>query len=326
MNPAYLDLYRSGELQQRAARLTARLAACDLCPRNCGVNRLSEEEGFCHSGALPMVSSLCAHLGEEPVLSGKRGSGTIFFSNCNLRCVFCQNFQISQNPAGQKSSAVSIQTLAKHMLDLQQQGCHNINLVSPTHFIAQILEALSLAVAGGLCLPLVYNTNAYDRLDVLRELDGVVDIYLPDIKYADENMAIKYSGARGYPKTARLAIREMWRQVGALVTDGEGIAERGLIVRHLILPEGVSGTQPSLNWLAELSPEVTLSLMSQYYPAYRAGRYAALGRPITPAEHEEALRFLEEAGLENGWVQDLEAPASYRPDFERPGHPFEGAA
>ncbi len=326
MNPGYIELYLSGELQKRAARLTARLESCDLCPRDCGVNRLVGQEGFCHSGALPLVPSFCAHWGEEPALSGQRGSGTIFFSNCNLRCVYCQNFQISQNPAEQRTRAVSIQTLAAYMLGLQQQGCHNINLVSPTHFIAQILEALSLAAAGGLCLPLVYNTNAYDRLDVLRELDGVVDIYLPDIKYVDENNAIKYSSARGYPRTARLAIREMWRQVGALVTSSAGIAEKGLIVRHLILPEGVSGTQSILKWLSSLSPEVTLSLMSQYYPAHRAGRYTALGRPITSAEHEEALRFLEEAGLENGWVQDLEAPGIYRPDFERPGHPFENAA
>jgi putative pyruvate formate lyase activating enzyme len=325
MNPGYLDLYHSGELQKRAARLSARLAACDLCPRNCGVNRLAGEEGFCHSGALPLVSSFCAHRGEEPALSGEHGSGTIFFSNCNLRCVYCQNFQISQNPDGQITNAVSLHTLADYMLNLQQQGCHNINLVSPTHFIAQILEALSLAIAGGLRLPLVYNTNAYERLDVLRELEGVVDIYLPDIKYAEDNAAIKYSSARGYPKTARLAIREMWRQVGALITGGDGIAERGLIVRHLILPEGVSGTQSSLTWLAELSTELTLSLMSQYYPAHHASRYAALGRPITAAEHEAALRFLEEAGLENGWIQDLESPGNYRPDFERPGHPFENA-
>ncbi len=314
------------EIKKRAERLSARLASCDICPRNCYVNRLEGKTGFCHSGALPIISSYCAHHGEEPALSGMRGSGTIFFANCNLRCVYCQNFQISQNPQKQKTNEISTKKLADHMLELQAKGCHNINLVSPSHFVPQILEALTIAIPAGLRLPLVYNTNAYDSLETLRELEGIVDIYLPDIKYASDDMAIKYSSGRGYAAFARQAIKEMWRQAGALITDERGIAQRGVIVRHLILPNDIAGTGESLKWLAQdVSPAITVSLMSQYHPTHRARDYSKLSRHINAAEYEKALQIMEEAGLENGWVQGMESPQNYLPDFEREGHPFEAS-
>ena len=322
--PSYVSLSHSGELSRRAKRLTARLESCDICPRMCGVNRLKGETGFCNSGALPIVASYCAHRGEEPVLSGTRGSGTIFFGNCNLRCVFCQNYQISQDPVRQKANEVSSEQLAEYMLALQAQGCHNINLVSPTQFVPQIISALAVAVPRGLNIPLVYNTNAYDSLDTLREMDGIVDIYLPDLKYASDENAERYSRAPDYPSHARKAIQEMYRQAGELKTDKEEIALRGVIVRHLILPHNLAGTRDSLSWLAsEVSPEVTVSLMSQYHPGHRAADFVELSRDITAAEHAEAMQALEEAGLENGWAQGLEAPENYLPDFARQGHPFE---
>jgi putative pyruvate formate lyase activating enzyme len=323
MCPSYLSL-SPDELTRRARRLTTRLASCDICPRQCGVNRLKGETGFCNSGALPIVSSYCSHHGEEPAISGIRGSGTIFFGNCNLRCVFCQNYQISQEPSRQKANEVSIEQLAGYMLELQAQGCHNINLVSPTHFAPQILQALALAAPKGLNIPLVYNTNAYDSLETLNVFDGIIDIYLPDIKYARDEQAVKYSQAPGYASTARQAIKEMFRQVGQLKMDEDEIATGGLIVRHLILPGGIAGTEESLDWLSrELSPEITISLMSQYHPVHRAAEYPELNRHITEVEYLAAMQALEDAGLENGWAQDMEAPENYLPDFERQGHPFE---
>jgi len=314
----------ANELQSRAGRLTARLASCDICPRRCGVNRLKGEVSFCHSGALPIVASYCAHRGEEPALSGTRGSGTIFFGNCNLRCVFCQNYQISQGWQKQKSNEVSIEKLSGYMQDLQAQGCHNINLVSPSHFVPQIAAALAIAVPGGLKLPLVYNTNAYDSLETLKELDGIVDIYLPDIKYSNDEKAVRYSSAPNYTAISRQAIKEMFRQTGELMLDGDGIAQRGVIVRHLILPENIAGSRESLTWLAqEISPDVTISLMSQYHPTHHASRFPEIARPIKQAEYDEVMRALEETGLENGWVQGMDAPQNYLPDFEKEGHPFE---
>jgi len=311
------------ELRSRAARLTARLSACDICPRKCGSNRLQGEFGYCRSGALPVVSSYCLHYGEEPVLSGTQGSGTIFFANCNLRCVFCQNYQISQNPYRQKEHVVSIKRLADIMLELQSQGCHNINLVSPTHFAPQILQALAIAVPEGLKVPLVYNTNAYDSIDTLMELDGVVDIYLPDIKYASNEMSNKYSTVPNYVKTAREAIKEMFRQAGELKADEDNIAQKGVIVRHLILPNGIAGGHESLLWLAhDVSPAITVSIMSQYHPMHNAARFPEINRRITPAEYNTVTESLEEAGLENGWVQGMESADNYLPDFEKEGHPF----
>ena len=322
--PKYLSLYHSGELERRAERLRARLASCDICPRECGVNRLNGELGFCRSGHLPIVASFCDHHGEEPVLSGSRGSGTIFFGNCNLKCLYCQNHQISQDWERQKSNEVDCHTLAKHMLYLQDElGCHNINLVSPSHFVPQIARAVLEAVPLGLKVPLVYNTNGYDSMKTLKELDGVIDIYLPDIKYASDDRANRLSQAPDYVRHSRNAIKEMYRQVGELVVDDSGVAKRGLIVRHLILPNGLAGSKESLTWLAnEVSTGVTVSLMSQYHPAHRAYEFPLLSRCILLSEYEEAFRAMEEVGLEAGWTQGMGSHEIYLPDFERQGHPF----
>jgi len=312
------------DLQARAARLNARLSCCDICPRRCGVTRLKGDLGYCHSGALPIISSYCAHHGEEPALSGTRGTGTIYYANCNLRCVFCQNHQISQNWQNQKANEVSIERLAGCMLELQANGCHNINLVSPTHFAPQIVAALAIAAPLGLTLPLVYNSNAYDSLETLKELDGIIDIYLPDIKYASNENAIRYSDAEDYPETARAAIREMFRQTGELALDADDIAQRGVIARHLILPENIAGSAESLKWLAnDVSPGITVSLMSQYHPTHLAAEFPEINRHISQAEYDEVMQAMEESGLENGWVQDMDSPQNYLPDFEKEGHPFE---
>jgi putative pyruvate formate lyase activating enzyme len=323
--PGYISLYHSGELAELAERLWQRLEACDICPRECGANRLRGKTGHCHSAAEPIVASVCDHHGEEPVLSGTRGSGTIFFGNCNLRCRYCQNHQISQEPKVQRANRTDCSTLARHIMHLQDDlGCHNISLVSPSHFVPQIVKALLEAIPMGLKIPLVYNTNAYDSLKTLKELDGVIDIYLPDLKYADDGYAHEYSRAREYVRHSRAAIKEMYRQVGGLVLDEDGIARRGLIVRHLILPNGIAGSGESLRWLAkEVSPQVAVSLMSQYHPAHRAHKYKLLSRPITPAEYDEALDAIAQAGLENGWAQEMPSHRNYLPDFDRKGHPFQ---
>ena len=305
MYPTYLELHRSGELKRRIERAYAMLSQCRLCPRECGVDRLRGERGFCRAGAEPIVASWNVHPWEEPPISGTRGSGTIFFSGCTGRCLFCQNYPISQLGVG---NTVSVQQLAEMMLELQDRGCHNINLVTPTHFVPQILAALELAIEGGLRLPLVYNTSGYERVETLQLLDGVVDIYLPDAKYADDETARRLSGFVRYVEANRAALREMFRQVGdELVLDGEGIARRGLIVRHLVLPEGLAGTPKVLRWIAEnLSPHVHVSLMDQYFPAHKAVGHPVLGRKITAEEYAEALRAFEEAGLTNGWMQEHE--------------------
>ena len=324
MTPGYLSLYESGELAKRAERLNARLASCDICPRKCGIDRLHGETGSCNSEELPIVSSFCDHHGEEPAISGSRGSGTIFFGNCNLRCVYCQNYQISQDWQKQKSNEISGHQLAEHMLYLQDElKCHNINLVSPSHFVPQIIESLLEAIPMGLHIPLVYNTNGYDSLETLKELDGIIDIYLPDFKYFDDKRALELSNVGDYVISAQTAIREMYRQAGNLIIDDDWIAQRGLIVRHLILPNGLSGSKEVLKWLAgELSPEVTISLMSQYEPMHRANELPSISRNITQSEYDEVFDTLEELGMENGWVQKMGAQKLYLPDFEREGHPF----
>jgi putative pyruvate formate lyase activating enzyme len=327
VEPGYLALYRSGELERRAHALEARLASCDICPRQCRVNRLENELGFCRSGHLPIVSAVCAHQGEEPAISGNRGSGTVFFGNCNMRCVYCQNYQISQNWKRQKSKEIDCHTLAERMLYLQDElGCHNINFVSPSHFVPQLVQAVLKAVPMGLRVPLVYNTNGYDSIASLRELDGIISVYLPDLRYASNNWAKKFSHTSDYVPQARQAIQEMYRQVGELLVDESGLAQRGLIVRHLILPNGLAGSEESLSWLTqELSPTVTVSIMSQYLPLHRAPRIPLLSRTISIAEHETVIQLLADAGLENGWVQEIGAAENYLPDFEREGHPFSPA-
>ncbi|HJX12581.1 MAG TPA: radical SAM protein [Dehalococcoidales bacterium] len=323
--PGYVALYRSGELARRAERLEARLAACDICPRECGADRLRGEVGHCNSGCLPIVSSVGAHHGEEPVLSGGRGSGTIFFGNCNLRCVYCQNHQISQAPEMQRYYEVSTGTLAERMLYLQDGlHCHNINLVTPSHFVPQIVRAVLEAVPLGLRRPLVYNTSSYDSVRTLGELDGVIDIYLADLRYASNEMGRRYSRARHYVESSREAIKEMQRQVGDLVVDEEGIARRGLIIRHLILPNGIAGSEASLRWLVEeVSPEVAVSVMAQYYPAHLASKYHELDRKILPEEYREVAGLVAKLGIRNGWMQEMGSAEDYLPDFARE-EPFAG--
>ncbi|MDO8567079.1 MAG: radical SAM protein [Dehalococcoidales bacterium] len=325
--PGYVALYKSGELESRVKRLEERLASCDLCPRNCRVNRLEGKLGACRSGQSAIVASYCAHRGEEPALSGSRGSGTIFFGNCTMRCVYCQNHQISQDYQAQQSNEISTHTLAGQMLYLQNElKCHNINLVSPSHFVPQIGRALLEAVPMGLRLPLLYNTSGYESLETLRELDGLIDIYLPDLRYASDECGKKLSGVPDYVSHARAAIREMYRQVGGLQLDENGVARKGLIVRFLILPDNLAGCVESLTWLArEVSPTVTVSVMAQYFPAHKAKQMPRLARGITPDEYTEVVETLEKLGLENGWVQELGAGENYQPDFSRQGHPFEPA-
>jgi putative pyruvate formate lyase activating enzyme len=316
-------MLRTDELKERVRLLLERLAACDLCPHACGVNRLAGEVGRCRAGARARIASACDHHGEEPAISGRGGSGTVFAAGCNLRCVFCQNAQISQGDLAQYPEQTAAE-IADTFLRLQRLGCHNLNWVSPTHVAPQLVEALAVAVELGLRLPVVYNSNGYDSVTVLRSLDGIVDIYLPDLKYADAAVAERLSGAPGYPDAAIAAIREMYRQAGNLELDENDVARRGVIVRHLVLPGGLAGSRAILRRLAEeVSPTVTVSLMAQYYPAHRAGAVPELSRTITVEEYEDALDAFAAAGLENGWAQEVRAaPEYYRPDF-RAEHPFE---
>lgn len=286
--PAYLALAASGELAKRAQAAYRRLEDCDLCARYCRVNRRKGIEGaVCRTGERAMVASYGPHHGEEDPLRGWAGSGTIFFSWCNLRCVFCQNWDLSQRGVGHE---VEPREIADMMLALQAQGCHNINLVSPSHVVAQIIAAVADAAARGLRLPLVYNTGGYDSPEALALLEDIVDIYMPDMKYGDSALARKYSKVRNYVEVNRAAVKEMHRQVGDLVLDEDGIAQRGLLVRHLVMPHGIGGTSGVLAFLAsEVSRNTYLNLMDQYRPAYRADEFPDLGRPITPEEYREAL-------------------------------------
>lgn len=298
----YPELYENGELLKRIREGYARLAACDLCPHACGVNRRKGEVGRCGSGRLARIASANLHQGEEPPISGHRGSGTIFLSGCTLSCRFCQNFPISQLKNG---SDVTPRALAGKMVGLQARGAHNINFVTPSHFTPQILAALYIAIRNGFRLPLVWNTSGYESLETLRLLDGVVDVYLPDMKYAEEAPAIRFSGAPDYPAVNRRAIAEMLRQVGHLETDEAGIARRGLIIRHLVLPHGNAGSVDTLLWIAQnLGIDTHIALMSQYFPADKAPQVPGIERKITCAEYADAVEALEENGLENGWVQD----------------------
>lgn len=321
---SYKELHKSGELKLRAERLMSRLFSCDICPRKCGVNRLNGETGFCRSSDLPLVSSYCPHKGEEPPISGTKGAGTIFFTYCNLKCVYCQNYQISQPEEDQSFKAVSIERLSDIMIELQDMGCHNIDLVTPTHFVPQIVAALDIASEKGLSIPIVYNSNGYESIETLKELDGVVDIYLPDLKYSKNQNGEKYSRVKDYPRIARAAIKEMWDQVGPLETDAEGIATKGIIIRHLILPNFIDGPKECLNWISdEISMFADVSLMSQYYPEHEAFNYPELSRTITEKEYKKALNILSNAGLNDGWTQELDSSKTYRPDFDDQEHPFE---
>ena len=281
-----------------------RLEACDICPHNCGVNRIKEQRGICGAGLKPKIASANVHRGEEPPISGSRGSGTIFLTGCSLKCLFCQNFPISQLGNGEE---VGTRELAQRMLKLQRQRVHNINFVTPTHYLPQILAALWLAVPLGFNLPLVWNSSGYERIDALQLLDGIVSMYLPDMKYSDNSAAVQLSSASGYNEINRAAVIEMLRQVGHLHLDESGVAEHGLIVRHLVLPNDRSGTVDTLPWIAEnLGRETHIALMSQYFPAHRSTGMEGMNRPVNHDEYDAAVAALEEAGLENGWVQDLD--------------------
>ena len=300
--PAYLRLEQNGELARRAQILYLLLRKCRLCPRQCGVNRLKGEMGVCESSSRVKVAAAHAHFGEERPLVGQYGSGTIFFSRCNLLCVYCQNWQISHRGEGH---LITDAALGRLMLRLQQMGCHNINLVTPTHFVANIVQALRTAVAGGLHLPLVYNCSGYEPQEVLPLLEGIVDIYLADFKYADGVMAARYSyDAPDYPEVAAAALFEMHRQVGDLVVDENGIALRGLMIRHLVLPRNIARTDRFVRFVADrLGRSTYVNLMSQYRPECGASRYPELSRPITRQEYSQAVDWAREAGLTNLHLQ-----------------------
>ena len=293
---AYLGLWRSGELKRRVAEAYTRLEACDICARECGVNRRQSAEGAgCHTGELALVSSYGPHFGEEDPLVGTGGSGTIFFTWCNLKCQFCQNADISQMGQGHE---VEPEELATMMLSLQSQGCHNINFVSPSHVVPQILAGLLIAAQAGLRVPLVYNSGGYDSLKTLAILDGVVDIYMPDMKYADADVAKRYSKISNYPAVNQAAVKEMHRQVGDLATDDRGVAQRGLLIRHLVLPRRLAGTAEIARFLRdEISADTYINVMQQYRPCYLAHELPALDRRITDSEYSEAVRLAQEAGL-----------------------------
>lgn len=314
--PSYIKLYNAGELKKRAEAAEQILKACKSCPRGCEVDRTSGNTSFCQSGFLPVVSSYTPHFGEEPVLSGSRGAGNIFFGNCNLRCIFCQNFEISQNWKEEKKHEVTHQRLADIMIELQEKSCHNIGLVSPTHFSAQILESILIAAAQGLNLPIIYNTNGYDSVEMLKLYDGVIDIYLPDFKYGSNQPGKTYSNAEDYFDHTRKAVKEMFRQVGdELIYDGD-VVVRGLIIRHLVLPNNLAESEKVFQFIAEeLSPKVHISLMSQYFPTNKAHTNILVDRPLRNSEYEKAIELMDKYGLHNGWHQEMDSGENYKPYF-----------
>jgi len=298
--PSYLNLSET-EFKERIKQAYQNLQSCQLCPHHCGVNRIAGQRGICRSTEQVKISSSNPHFGEEPPISGVHGSGTIFFTNCTLRCIYCQNYPISQLGHG---NLISISELSRIMLALQKQNCHNINLVTPTHFVPQILKAVEQARASGLQIPFVYNTSGYESPKILKLLDGIIDIYLPDAKYADDVIAEKYSQAENYSSVVKIALKEMYRQVGNLKMDKNGIAVSGLIIRHLVLPHHLSGTDRVLRWIAEnISKETYISLMAQYFPAFQASKHSKLSRRINREEYNKAREYFEKYGLTNGWIQ-----------------------
>lgn len=295
--PGYISLYESGKLDNRIQVLNEKLKSCIVCPHNCKVDRLNNERGFCRAGANIVIDGYGPHLGEEEALVGMGGSGTIFFSYCTLQCVFCQNCEISHHGEGYE---VSPSELSGIMLSLQKKGCHNINLVSPSHYVPQIVEAISLAAKNGLSLPIVYNTGGYDEIDTLKLLEGIIDIYMPDIKFGDNVKAKKYTKSAKYFDIAKGAVKEMHRQVGNLAIDERGIAYKGLLIRHLVMPENLSDTDKVLEFIAEeISKDSVVNIMSQYYPAHKSYTFAELSRRISRNEYNEAVKYAEKLGLKN---------------------------
>ncbi len=299
MHPRYIDLNGTGDLRNRIERLKEVLKECTLCPRECRVNRLDSRYGVCRSTDRIVVSSLSAHFGEEPPLVGWNGSGTIFFTNCNLWCLYCQNYEISHLKRGE---VISVTQLAEAMISLQQLGCHNINLVTPTHFTPQIIEALSLAVDKGLVIPIVYNSGGYESVETLKLLDGIIDIYMPDIKYSDNAHARKYTGAKDYWEVVKKAVIEMHRQVGDLKINTFGVAEKGLLIRHLVLPNKKAGSKNVIDFIAkEICIDSYVNIMDQYRPSFKAYQYPELNRYITSEEYDDVIQYAETMGLHRGF-------------------------
>ncbi len=302
MPPSYLKAYENGKLQRIADQLYNMLEACSICPRNCRVNRQKKEKGFCRTGLKPKVFNFMPHYGEEPPISGVKGSGTIFFSHCNMACVYCQNFKFSQKEEGRE---VDFNELAGFMLELQESGCHNLNLVTPTHILPQILKALLIAIPKGFKLPIIYNTSGYELKSVIELLNGIIDIYLADMRYADNNIAKEYSNAPDYPQYNQESLKEMFRQVGIAKFDKSSIITGGIIIRHLVLPNKLAGTEKIMEFIAkELSENTYISLMSQYTPYYKAGVHPKINRRITAQEYEEAQNIMQKFKLYNGWIQE----------------------
>lgn len=301
MYPSYLKAYNDGSLKKISEKMLKILESCQLCPHKCKVNRLKDKQGICKTGLLTKVYSFIPHFGEEPPISLTKGSGTIFFSNCNLRCAYCQNYKFSQEGGGK---VAGYQELSDIMIKLQEKQAHNINLVTPTHVIPQILNSLLLAIEKGLRIPLVYNTSGYELTETIKLLSGIVDIYLPDMRYAQNNMALKYSSALNYPKYNQSAVLEMYKQVGIPQIDENGLIKKGLIIRHLVLPNNISGTNRIMKFIAsKISIDAYISLMSQYSPYYKAAQFRAISRRITKNEYKAAQKTMEKYGLYNGWTQ-----------------------
>ena len=297
--PSYVALDEKGELTQRVRLLQEFLKECRLCPRECRVNRLNGGIGYCGAGSEPMVSSAFPHFGEEPPLVGDQGSGTIFLTHCNLRCIFCQNYDISHLGRGERMTP---HEMAQTMVKLQEMGCHNINLVTPTHYAPQIVASLPNAIEMGLRLPIVYNCSGYESLEVIQLLDGIVDIYMPDVKYMDEKYSKRFSNAPDYPEVIKKVLKEMHRQVGDLTNNSKGMAERGLLIRHLVMPGDVSSSETVLKFIAEeISVHSYVNVMAQYRPEYRAGEYPEISRRITHKEFLEALQLAKSFRLYRGF-------------------------
>ncbi len=315
--PSYIKLLESGELERRVRHAEEILKSCTSCPRNCLIDRTNGELGVCQSGSLPIVSSYTTHFGEEPVLVGTNGVGNIFFGNCNLRCIFCQNYVISQNYKVESTNEVTHERLAEIMIELQNKNCHSIGLVSPTHFSATILKAILIAAENGLNLPLIYNTNSYDTVEMLRLYEGVIDIYLPDFKWGMNEEGKEFSKVKDYFDQASKAVKEMYRQVGSNLIYDNDVVVRGLIIRHLVMPNGLAESENVFKFIRnELDPLIYISLMAQYYPTNKAHTNILIDRKISYSEYARAINLLEKYGLGNGWVQELDANENYRPYFE----------
>ncbi|MFZ1042292.1 MAG: radical SAM protein [Anaerolineales bacterium] len=296
---------------------TSQLSYCICCPRNCGVDRIKGKLAVCKVGAEIQISHVGLHFGEEPPISGTKGSGTIFFAGCNLRCAFCQNYQISQEFKRHPTRTLTVDELANEMLRLQSEGAHNINFVSPSHMIFQMADAIIAAKEKGLAIPIVYNTNGYDSVDALRQIRGLVDIYLPDIKYMDNALGKRYSAVLDYAEVIPGVLREMLDQVGHLKMDDDGIATSGVLVRHLVLPGQLEDTRSCLRFLANLSPDIFLSIMSQYSPQHKASKYPEINRTLTKEEYNEITEYALDLGLEHAFVQEIESQTACLPDFEQ---------